>query len=323
MKRLAAVAAALALVACAHTPVGVTASPQVSAERLMTDVSALSADAMQGRQFGQPGGQLARDYIVRAFSEAGVQPLDGDWLMPFTAPASARRPAPIDGVNVAAAIRGTEHPDRWIVVTAHYDHEGVQNGETYNGADDNASGTAALLELARLLRDYPPRHSVLLLALDGEEAGLLGAQAFTANPPIALDSVVLNINLDMIARGDNGILWVVGTRQYPSLVAVIDGLPQQPGVERRYGHDDPAVRGRDYWVNLSDQAAFHARGVPFVFFSVDDHPDYHRPTDDAERINAVWYRGAVQTAWEALSAVDRMPQPDFRVGSAEARPSAP
>lgn len=312
MKHLAAIAAALGLVACAHTPAAAQHRPTASAERLMADVTALSADAMQGRGFGQPGGQMARDYIIAGFQAAGVEPLNAEWLLPFTAPASARQPQAIEGVNVAAAIRGTDDPGHWIVVTAHYDHEGVRNGQIYNGADDNASGTAALLELARMLRDHPPRHSVLLLALDGEESGLLGARAFTANPPIPLDNIVLNINLDMIARGDNGILWVVGTRQYPAVRPLVDALPQQPGIERRYGFDDPAAPRSESWVNASDQAAFHARGVPFVFYSVEEHGDYHQPTDDAELINADWYRGAVQTAWDTLHAVDHMEQPDFR-----------
>lgn len=322
MRPLIALIAALGLVACAHMPGGQRRA-EVDAERLMADVTALAADSMQGRGFGEAGGLMARDYVVAGFEAAGVEPLNAEWLLPFTAPANARRPLPIEGFNVAAAIPGTDAPGRWIVVTAHYDHEGVRDGQIYNGADDNASGTAALLELARMLRAHPPRHSVLLLALDGEERGLLGAQAFTADPPIPLDSIVLNINLDMIARGDNGILWVVGTRLYPALTPVIDGLPQQAGIERRYGYDDPAVRGRNNWVNLSDQAAFHARGVPFVFFSVDDHPDYHQPTDDAERINVAWYRGAVQTAWEALRAVDRMEQPDFRVAPGASSAAGP
>lgn len=318
MKRLIAIFAALGLVACAHSPAAAQHQPTASAERLIADVTALSADAMQGRGFGQPGGQMARDYIIAGFEAAGIEPLNGDWLLPFTAPAGARNPIAINGVNVAAAIPGTEAPDQWIVVTAHYDHVGVQGGQIYNGADDNASGTAALLELARMLRDHPPRHSVLLLALDGEEAGLLGARAFVANSPIPLENMVVNINLDMIARGDNGILWVVGTRQYPAIRPVVDALAEQPGIERRYGFDDPAAPRSESWVNASDQAAFHARGVPFVFFSVEEHGDYHQPTDDADLIDADWYRGAVQTSWDALHAIDHMDQPNFRPAPASA-----
>ncbi|MBN8552766.1 MAG: M28 family peptidase [Caulobacterales bacterium] len=299
------VAAVLLVAGCVHAPAVQAQSTEVSAERLMADVRVLAADDMEGRGFGQPGGDRARDYVRSGFEQAGLTPLDSGWIRPFTARGVA-------GENIVGVVRGSEAPDQWIVVTAHYDHEGVQGGQVFNGADDNASGTAALIELARLLRQQPPRHSVMLVALDGEEAGLLGARAFVADTPLPLDSIVLNINLDMVSRGDNGILWVVGTRQYPALLPVIEALPQQPGVERRFGYDDPAVRGRNNWVNLSDQAAFHARGVPFVFFSVDDHADYHRPTDDAGRIDASWYRGAVQTAWDALGAIDGMDNPQFR-----------
>ncbi|WP_296816121.1 M28 family peptidase [Brevundimonas sp.] len=284
----------------------------VSSDQLMADVTVLSADDMQGRAIGTEGNRMARDYILRRFAEEGLQPVDDDYLLPFTAAPTARRPTALEGINVAGVVRGTTHPDRWIIVTAHYDHEGVRDGQIYNGADDNASGTAALFELARLLRLSPPRHSVMLVALDGEERGLLGAQAFVRSPPVPLDAVVLNINLDMVARGDNGILWVVGSRPYPGLVPLIDGLAQQPGVERRYGYDDPAVTGRNNWVMLSDQGAFHAAGVPFVFFSVDDHADYHQPSDDAERINAAWYRGSIQTAHDALRAVDATDDLDLR-----------
>lgn len=313
----AALALTFALLAgCAHLPAS-AAEPEarVSAERLMADLTHLASDEMQGRAAGTEGGRMAREYIVSRFREEGLAPVADGYLLPFTAPPTARRPMPLEGVNVAGVVRGTAHPDRWIVVTAHYDHEGVRDGQIYNGADDNASGVAALFELARLLRDQPPEHSVMLVALDAEERGLLGAQAFVRQPPVPPDAMVLNINLDMIARGDNGILWVVGTRQHPGLVPLIDGLPQQPGIERRYGYDDPAVTGRDNWVMLSDQGAFHAVGVPFVFFSVDDHPDYHQPTDDAERINAAWYAGAVQTAHDALRAVDRAEGLDLRVGA--------
>lgn len=314
MKPLVAIAASFFAAACVHAPMAEAQSANVSAERLMADVTALASDDMQGRGFGQAGGDRARDYVVVAFGQAGLEPLEGGWLRPFTARGIA-------GENVVGVIRGSAAPDRWIVVTAHYDHEGVRDGQIYNGADDNASGTAALFELARLLRDHPPRYSVMFVALDAEEAGLLGARAFVADAPVPIDQMILNINLDMVARGDNGILWVVGTRLYPDLIPVIDALPQQAGVERRYGYDDPAVRGRNNWVNLSDQAAFHARGVPFVFFSVDDHSDYHRPTDDVERIDAGWYRGAVQTAWETLEAVDGMDNPEFR-RSAAATPAS-
>src|SRR5690606_5806211 len=140
-----------------------------------------------------------RDYIADRYRDLGLAPLGDDLLLPFRAGVS-RMGGPVQGWNVAGVIRGSEHPDRYIVVTAHYDHEGVADGVVWNGADDNASGVAALLELARHFIPRPPRHSIVFLALDGEEQGLLGARAFTADPPVPLKAVAINVNLDMIAR---------------------------------------------------------------------------------------------------------------------------
>lgn len=279
----------------------------VDAEALMGDLVILSSDDMAGRAPGTEGSERARAHILARFQALGVEPGlgEGGWLQAFRVAPSERAPAGVQGLNIVGRVEGRTHPDRYIVITAHYDHEGVRNGQVYNGADDNASGTAALIELARLLQQTPPDHSVLLVALDAEEQGLLGAQAFLEDPPVPIEAMVLNLNLDMIARGDNGILWAVGTHQTPALADVIDNVPTPPGLTLMRGHDTPGDIGRDNWVGLSDQAAFFARGVPFIFFSVDDHPDYHQPTDDAERIDRVWYSQAVWVIHAAFRLYDR------------------
>lgn len=302
--RGAALALVLALAgALLASPAG---AQSVDPARLMDDLRVLSDDAMQGRGVGTGGSRLARDHIVRRFEESGLAPAGTeDWLQPFTARATRTRTKAVAAANVVGRIDGTELDGRCIVVTAHYDHEGVRDGHVYNGADDNASGVAALFELARLFREAPPRHCLLFVALDAEESGLLGAEAFVAEPPVAREAVAFNLNLDMIARGDNGVLWAVGTRQFPALRPLLEALETPAGLTLGFGYDDPAAGGRDYWVPLSDQARFHAAGVPFLFLSVDDHPDYHQPSDDADRVDADWYAGAVQVAHDALRALDR------------------
>lgn len=303
IRRTAVLVAAAALLL---TPGGVLAEPDVDAGRLMADLEALAHDDMQGRGLGQPGGLRAREYVVRGFAESGLTPAGVDgWLQPFTARATRRRTKPAAAANVVGRLDGAEVNDRCLVVTAHYDHEGVRDGQIYNGADDNASGVAALFELARLFAAAPARHCLLFVAMDAEEAGLLGAEAFVASPPMGRAALAFNLNLDMISRGDNGRLWAVGTRQHPQLRPLLEGLEAPEGVTLAFGYDDPAAGGRDDWVPLSDQAWFHRAGVPFLFFSVEDHPDYHRPTDDADRIDAGWYAGAVQVAHDTLRAVDR------------------
>jgi len=295
--RIAALAAVLlGLTACA--------ADGVSQARLMTDLKVLAADDMEGRLVGTPGSQKARDYIVGRFEQEGLKPAGTDgWFHRFTIQMDGK---PVEATNIVGVRRGSRWPDRYIVVTAHYDHEGIKNGQIYNGADDNASGVSALFEIARALRGRAPRHSILFVALDAEEEGLLGAEAFVRTPPVPREAMQLNINLDMISRSDKDELWAVGTTQYPALRPVLLGLKRDPRLTLHLGRDGPNDKGRMNWVNLSDQAAFHAAGIPFIYFSVDDHADYHQPTDDPERIDPEFYTGVVATVLEALKAFDRM-----------------
>ena len=213
----------------------------------------------------------------------------------------------MQGVNVVGWVEGRSRPDDYIVITAHYDHMGVMpDGTVFNGADDNASGVAGLLEIARRLRSRQPEHPVLLVALDGEEEGLKGAEAFMARPPVAAASMVLNINLDMISRLDKGELYAVGTYQFPALKPALEQAARGSKVSLLFGRDKPQDQGRNNWVPLSDQWTFFKAGVPFVFFSVDDHADYHAPTDDAERIPIPIYAAAVALIVESIRLFDEM-----------------
>ncbi len=227
-------------------------------------------------------------------------------MHPF--PADGRRPA---GVNVVGWMEGTAVSDRFIVVSAHYDHEGVRDEEIYNGADDNASGTAALMAMARYVARNPLRHPVIFAAFDAEEPGLAGARAFVADPPVELDFIALNVNMDMVSRPTDRILWAAGAHHTPALEPVLREVAAQAPLDLRLGHDRPqAPEGAD-WTRSSDHAAFHARGIPFVYFGVDDHADYHRPTDDFERVDPGEFLDAVRTVLAALQALDQaLPLPD-------------
>jgi Zn-dependent M28 family amino/carboxypeptidase len=193
-------------------------------------------------------------------------------------------------------------PDRVIVVSAHYDHVGVRNGEIFNGADDNASGTAAVLALAAYFKTHPPAHSILFAFFDAEEMGLLGARAFVAAPPLALASIGANVNMDMVSRSDQGELWAAGARHYPQLRPFLESVGALSSVPLRLGHDTGAAR--EDWTNLSDQGAFHAVGIPAVLFSVEDHVDYHKATDDAERIQPGFYYASVRTIAGFITRLD-------------------
>jgi Zn-dependent M28 family amino/carboxypeptidase len=205
----------------------------------------------------------------------------------------------------ARRARPRRAPERFIVVSAHYDHLGVRDGKIYNGADDNASGVAALLALAEHFARRPPEHSIIFVAFDAEEMGSPGAKAFVERPPVPRASLALNVNLDMVARGDKGELYVAGTHPWPFLRPSLEAAAVNAPVTVRFGHDTPDLKGSDNWIEGSDHRVFNAAGIPFAYFGVEDHPDYHQPTDHSDKIPADFFGRSVQTLVGALTRLDR------------------
>jgi pimeloyl-ACP methyl ester carboxylesterase len=206
---------------------------------------------------------------------------------------------------VIGRIDGRTNPRRYIVVTAHYDHIGVAaNGEVYNGADDNASGTAALFALAAHFKAKPPQNSLIFAALDGEESGLEGARAFVQTPPADAASIVLNINLDMIGRDPNDTLYVVGTRQQPFLKPFIEKVAAKASIKLLMGHDDPTQKGVEDWTRDSDHYAFCQAKIPCLYFGVEDFANHHKTTDDYETMSHAFYVRVVETMAQAIREFD-------------------
>jgi Zn-dependent M28 family amino/carboxypeptidase len=273
----------------------------VDTARIMTDVRTLAHDSMQGREAGTEGGARARAFLLRRFQEVELQLPDGGFERPFTFRTGGRT---VHAVNLVGVIPGTDADGRVIVVTAHYDHVGVQNGEIHNGADDNASGAAGLLALAEHFVAHPPRNTLVIAALDAEEKGLQGARAFVATPPQPLARVAANVNMDMVSRSEAGELWLAGTYHYPALLPLVERIAGRSDVRLRIGHDRPGLPPGDDWTTASDHGPFHAAGIPFLYFGVEDHPGYHKPTDDAEHIRPSFYAAAVATVIDAVAELD-------------------
>jgi len=307
---LTAIAAAVTLAACeTTTPVATETPVAASADyaQLMDDLRILSADDMQGRDTGSEGGAKARAYIVGRLEALGVQPSPMGRLQPWEMQGRTREGVKtFNGVNIIGVIPGTRVSDKYIVVTAHYDHVGVNEGQVFNGADDNASGVATMLELAKRLKANPPEHSVLIVALDGEERSLLGAKHFVEAPPVPLSSISMNLNFDMTARADSdGKLWVTGTYQHPYLRPLLEWIAPRGTVSLAFGKDTPEDKGADNWVEASDHAAFHRAGLPFLYFGVNYHEDYHRPTDDFEKVVPATFQSSTELAIEGFRALDQ------------------
>jgi Zn-dependent M28 family amino/carboxypeptidase len=299
-------AALFLVVSCAssNTTPAVPASGPISADALMSHVSVLAADSMRGRLSGSAEAAETRAYIARQFGQAGLQRVGVSFEHP-TETTSPRDSSVRRATNIVGLVRGRANTNQYIVVTAHYDHLGVRNGEIYNGADDNASGTGALIEMARWFAANRPQTSILFVALDFEEGGLNGARGFVARPPVPLSSIALNVNMDMVGRNAKNELFASGTSHYPFLRPYLDSVASRSSITLRFGHDDPNGPRTDDWTTQSDHYAFHAAGIPFIYFGVEDHPDYHRPTDDVERLMPSFYAGAVNTILDAIRTFDR------------------
>ena len=280
---------------------------RINGERALADLRTLAADSFAGRRVGTPGGLKARGYVEAALRRTGAGMLGGSYrhAVPFRRADSTL----VDAANVVGHVRGTRYPGRYVVVSAHYDHVGIGrpvNGDSiYNGADDNASGTAAMLELARHFAANPPQHSIIFVGFDAEESGLRGARAFVENPPVPRDSIVMNVNMDMLSRSEKGELYAVGTHAYPVLRPYIERAQVEARVKLLTGHEGPAATGSDNWTSSSDHAPFHRAGIPFLYFGVEDHPGYHAPSDEYSFITPGFYVNAIETVLDVLLDLDR------------------
>jgi Zn-dependent M28 family amino/carboxypeptidase len=294
-------------VLAALVAVGFVQAPQsavIDAEQLLTDLRVLSADDMQGRQAGTPGGEKARAYVVERFAASGIVPFGETYLSPFTFRGRGEDAPEREGVNVVGHIRGATTPDRYIVLTAHYDHVGVRNGEVYNGADDNASGTAALFALGKYFSERRPAHSLLFVAFDAEESGLRGARAFVADPPVPVGALAINLNMDMIGRDPDDRLFVAGTHQQPFLKPLVERVAAAAPVNLLMGHDNPDEAGVENWTRSSDHYAFCEAGIPCLYIGVEDFDQHHEPTDDYETMTHGFYVRAVETMVAMTRDVD-------------------
>ena len=295
--------------ASGHFGVAQPAQP-LSAQELMDTVKLLASPDLEGRRMGTPGNAKARAWIVEQFKKANLSPLGGSLEIPFT---FTRNGVESKGVNVVGVCRGTgsktaeaKSSDPLMVISAHYDHLGVREGLTYHGADDNASGVAVVLALARHCQRTPWAHDVVFVAFDAEEQGLQGARAFVAAPPVAKERIALNVNLDMVSRSATNELYLAGTYHRPALKPLLEPVAARSQIKLLFGHDKPKDQsgGVDDWTLQSDHGAFHAAGIPFVYFGVEDHPDYHRPTDTADKIDPVFFSRVAQTILDAVTVLD-------------------
>ena len=295
-------------------------SIKVDKEMLLHNLKVISHDSLEGRFFGTIANHKTQNFIAKQFESLGIEPAFSTRSIqkyPYTfTGASRQRNYPISnpakdfsnvpdttvtGGNVVTMIKGQS--EQAIVITGHFDHLGIHDGEIFNGADDNASGTAALITMANYFKDKSPKHTLFFAAVDAEEIGSLGCDYLLNNFPVPIENIVLNINMDMIAHNDSLELFASGLYHYPELRQPLDNL-KATKIKLLFGHDDPNEKDIDDWTNSSDHRQFHERKIPYIYFGVEDHEDYHQATDTYEKINQEFYVEAVRLIIEAIEGYD-------------------
>ncbi|MBC3874751.1 M20/M25/M40 family metallo-hydrolase [Undibacterium flavidum] len=278
-----------------------TCLAQNSMSQAMQDLQVLSSEQMQGREIGSPGSALARNYILKRIAELGLKPCATAYVQDF----KASRPSPSsEGKNIIACQFSEDKAAKYLVISAHYDHLGINYNKIYFGADDNASGVAGVLAVAQSLKDKVTKHHIVYAFFDGEEQGLQGAHAFVKQAWIPRKEITANLNFDMIARGDKNELFVSGTYHNPELKPLLQDLNGVHGIKVTFDHDKPD-QGNDDWTPQSDHFAFFQAGIPHLYFGVEDHVDYHKATDKFEKVNPQFFDGAIAILQKAVQLVDQ------------------
>ena len=298
---------------------------QIKPEDLNEHLYLLSSDILEGRKTGEKRQRMAVNYFTAYYKHLGLdapasypdytQLIPKDYFEGKSEGASS---------NVLAFIRGSEFPNEVIVISAHYDHLGMKDDEVYNGADDNASGSSALMELAESFQmakkqGYGPKRSILFLHLTGEEIGLYGSKYYVEHPVFSLDSTLVDLNIDMVGRADDkhiekkDYIYLIGAKKLSrELFHISEEVNRKyTNLKLDYTYDDPKDPNNYY--TRSDHYNFAKKHIPVIFYFSGTHDDYHRITDTADKIDyellAHRTKLVYYTVWELSNRKDRI-RPD-------------
>ena len=277
------------LISCKQTP-------EIEAISMEEDVAYLASDSLLGRETGTKGEQMAADYLAKRFDDIGIAPKGTDGYFqefnfkPSTNPHEQTKildsiaEGMLTGANVVGYL--DNQADKTVIIGAHFDHLGMggegslfraEEPAIHNGADDNASGVAVLLQLAQRLKNLEnPQSNFLFIGFSGEEKGLLGSNYFAKNPTIDMEKVNLMINMDMVGRlNEEKTLAVHGVGTSPSFKQLLFANNQQGFT----------IAEHESGIGPSDHTSFYLNDLPVLHFFTGQHEDYHKPSDDSDRVN--------------------------------------
>ncbi len=293
----------------------------INTDELKVHVEEVSSDKYNGRMTGEEGHNQVCAYIRSYYISQNIKAPESHPNYYQKVPKEVLPDDLNDSQNIIAYIEGSEYPDEYLFISAHSDHEGIIDGEIYNGADDNGSGTAAVLEMAEAfsmaIKDgYRPKRSIVFLHVTAEEVGLHGSRYYTENPIFPLKNTISTLNIDMIGRIDErhkdneNYIYVIGSDRMSTELHFIAQKANDTFTDLELDYkfnDENDVNGYYY---RSDHYNFALKGVPVIFFFNGEHEDYTKPTDTADKINyhllAKRTKLIFATAWYLANSDERL-----------------
>lgn len=302
----------MGLIACTSQPAEYTCSPEAirlnwaAPADLKQTVATLSSAELMGRKTQTEGAAKARDYLNRQFQQLGLKPWGTTFEVPFEYSTLFSQEV---GSNLVALAPARQPTDKWRIVVAHYDHLGMSGGKVYHGADDNASGVAALLAIAnhwqRAAPDSLPNINLMFVATDTEEPGLFGSTALVEQLKQRMPEAQfeLMLNLDMIGHPSRPYaIYLEGSRNFYQFPQFRPMLNQSNGLCIKLSHPKPVGRSiqSTNWLRASDHYPFHQAKIPWLYFGVPPHPQYHTPEDTYETLDYVFLAAVAESAFELI-----------------------
>ena len=297
----------------------------ITTQSLQTNLTIIASDEMEGRDTGSEGQKKAGRYIINFYKSHHINFPKGATDYYQSIPAAYLNASYNENLqaseNIWAFVEGSEKPEEIVVVSAHYDHVGTKNGKIYNGADDDGSGTVAIMEIAAAFQKakdegHGPKRSILILHMTGEEHGLHGSRYYSENPLFPLANTVADVNIDMIGRRDdfhkdnNNYVYLIGSDYLSTdLYMVCEEVNKKYNfLTLDYKYNDKNDPNHFYY--RSDHYNFAKNGIPVVFLFNGTHADYHQPTDKVGKIefDALTQRAkyAFAIAWEIANRKEKL-----------------
>ena len=297
-------------------------SQTITAQELSIHLYEFSSNKYEGRKVGEAGQKLAANFLKDYYIKEKIpSPLGNDDYFQVI-PKSFFQEDIKTSENVLAYIKGSEKPNEVIVISAHLDHLGIsENGLIYNGADDDGSGTVAIMEMAQAFKKakdegHGPKRSILFLHLTAEEIGKKGSLFYTQNPIFPLENTISNLNIDMIGRVDNlhanneNYIYLIGSNRLSKELHYLSEKVNNTFCHINLDYRYNAENDKNHYYSRSDHYNFAAKGIPVIFYFNGEHNDYHETSDTPDKINYLLLQNRARlifaTAWQLANQEHRL-----------------